>query len=446
MIENLEGEEWRDVGVVKGIDFTGYYEVSNMGRVKSCERDVTFIDGRHRIFHERLKKQTLSNCGYMSVGLCKSCENGAKIKPVAVSTHRLVALCFVPNPDPEHKIEVNHIDENKMNNCAENLEWVTSKENCNYGTRNKRVTEKISVPIVQLDLNGNFIKRWSSSAEAGRNGGLAHIAGCVAKTDNTYNGFIWMSEEEYSNLSKDEIKEIARIKRNIKYHLNEVLQFDMNKNLINRWGNAAESEKYGYGNTSINQCIRNKVYIYKEWFWILTSEYEKLSKEEFEKLFDEKVLEFNRKKQEAIDKIVAKRSNPVVQLQTDGSFVKAYSSISEAGRNGFNPTDICHCVKGTALSEKGYIWMYKDEYEKTTKEEIAERYNKEMDRIKYPTKVVQLDMNYNLLKVYDAPKDTAKDGFLPSGVSSCTLGKNKIHKGYIWMKLSDYENKFGKIE
>ena len=90
--------------------------------------------------------------------------------------------------------------------------------------------------------------------------------------------------------------------------------------------------------------------------------------------------------------------------------------------------------------------MYEDEYNKSTKEIIVEKYNKKKDEISYPIKVVQLDDNNNIIKVYDSPKDPENYGFRSSGVSMCTTGKNKTHKGYKWMKLSDYEEKFGKVE
>lgn len=79
-----------------------------------------------------------------------------------------MAKYFVPNPN--NKPEVNHLDEDIKNNVYTNLEWTTSKENANYGTRNARciskVMEKCAKKVKQYDINGNFIKEWTSIAEA----------------------------------------------------------------------------------------------------------------------------------------------------------------------------------------------------------------------------------------------------------------------------------------
>ena len=71
--------------------------------------------------------------GYNRVSLCR---NG-KIDNVLV--HSIVDMTFIPNP--HNKPDVNHLDENKQNNCVDNLEWATPAENNNYGTRNQRVSQ-----------------------------------------------------------------------------------------------------------------------------------------------------------------------------------------------------------------------------------------------------------------------------------------------------------------
>ena len=86
------------------------YEISDTGLVRRIDT-----------------KQTLSGCitsGYRSVKLT---FNNSKQKRFYV--HRLVAEHFINNPDPKNKTFVNHKDGNKINNCIENLEWVSPREN-----------------------------------------------------------------------------------------------------------------------------------------------------------------------------------------------------------------------------------------------------------------------------------------------------------------------------
>lgn len=72
-----------------------------------------------------------------------------------IRLHRLIALRFIPNPDPEHKTQVNHIDEDKTNNCVENLEWVTNDENLKWGTKRERQIKSSGCSVVQMvDLFG----------------------------------------------------------------------------------------------------------------------------------------------------------------------------------------------------------------------------------------------------------------------------------------------------
>lgn len=85
-----------------------------------------------------------------------------------MSVHRLVAKAFVPGY--REGLVVNHKDENGMNNCADNLEWVTSYENHQYGTARIRakMNQKYRKPVIQMTLDGKLVKKWDSINDVSR--------------------------------------------------------------------------------------------------------------------------------------------------------------------------------------------------------------------------------------------------------------------------------------
>ena len=167
-------ERWRAIDWIDG-----RYEVSSLGRVRSN------IRGKYRIL-----RQWGSGRGYLKVEVAKKC----------VSVHRLVAIAFVDNPN--NFPQVNHKNEVKSDNRAENLEWCTQSYNINYGSRNARMARSIqatqiasglTTPVVAIDDDGQTIAQFDSINEAERKLGVNHanIIRCLRGITIHAGGYRW---------------------------------------------------------------------------------------------------------------------------------------------------------------------------------------------------------------------------------------------------------------
>lgn len=207
-------EIWKDVAGYKGL-----YQVSSFGNVKSIGRKSNHKSTIYlQLFHDR------DNREYLFANLYKNTKS--KKYPV----HRLVAEAFIPNP--ENKPFVNHINGVKSDNTVSNLEWCTCQEN-NYHAYatglNKGyshwngITEKEnphSIPIMQIDLNGNIINTYCSAKEASDLTGFSRrgISNCCNGNKNTYRGYIWrFVDEEKHKQSSSTPQKVA--KYDLKYNL-----------------------------------------------------------------------------------------------------------------------------------------------------------------------------------------------------------------------------------
>ena len=137
----MENEIWKPVK-----DYEGIYEVSSLGRVRKVVNEM--------ILHQ-------SDCGgYRTVGLRKDGKWHSK------RVHQLVAKAFLPNPDMLP--EINHRDENKANNCVENLEWCDHSYNMRYNELHLRIRAKAStrheVDVKRLEV-GHMLSKLRKARE-----------------------------------------------------------------------------------------------------------------------------------------------------------------------------------------------------------------------------------------------------------------------------------------
>lgn len=163
-LKEIDGERWVDVP-----DYEGLYSISNKGRIKSLPRIKNKGTRLEYVSKECLLKASVTKDGYLTVFLCKD----GKTKSYAL--HRLVAIAFIPNNG--ELSDVNHKDENKLNNCVENLEWCSKAYNTKYGTR----TQRVSKPIQQITKDGKVLRVFESVKQASRTLGIgsSNIHNCA---------------------------------------------------------------------------------------------------------------------------------------------------------------------------------------------------------------------------------------------------------------------------
>ena len=155
---SMINEIWKPV-----VGYESIYYVSNLGRIKTK--------------NNKIRKLQLDKDGYPRLTLTK---NGL------IHTHhvhRIVAKAFCRNPFPDKYNQVNHKDENKLNNRADNLEWCDNMYNHAYGTCGKRAGEKTSIKVKATVIKTGEVEHYASINEASRQ---LHVRNC--HISNAING------------------------------------------------------------------------------------------------------------------------------------------------------------------------------------------------------------------------------------------------------------------
>lgn len=179
-------EIWKDIN-----GYEGFYQVSNLGRVRSMDR---YVNGNHitcdfQFMKGKIRKPVQDKLGYLRVSLRK---NGSY---KAYLIHRLVAEAFIPNPD--NLPCVNHKDENPGNPRVDNLEWCTVDYNLKYSNVAERINKFKFRKVIQYDLNMNEIQRWNSLKEASKfiNTPQQNISRCCRGKCKTCGKYIWRYDD-----------------------------------------------------------------------------------------------------------------------------------------------------------------------------------------------------------------------------------------------------------
>lgn len=266
-------ENWLNIPYLNG-----WYQASDMGRIRSLDRVITYSDRRKYFYKGEILKGHISH-GYVRYSLHGKTYTG----------HFLVLSTFDP-VEPRPKC-INHKNENKTDNRLCNLEWCTYEYNNRYGTARQRQSETRKEkhigekPIVQFSLDDIPLKIWNSTKQACNNGYIREsISKCINNLCNrvTACGYKWKFLSDVS-LSKEEI-EILKNKEPPKpldgksVKKKEIVQILPDGTFIKKWNCIKDAEKAGFQYSNISDCINHKQKEHKGYKWMLLSEYEKLNK------------------------------------------------------------------------------------------------------------------------------------------------------------------------
>lgn len=228
--------------------------------------------------------------GYLLVSLTDS--NGIQKH---VSVHRAVCLAFIPIPENLRQylgtryLQVNHKDEDKLNNRIENLEWCTAQYNRRYGTATLRQLSKKNqngvrgsfVKVNQLTEDGTLIKTWDSMVEAASTLNIhrSQICCCCKGKYRTAGGFVWeytdgrgtfhhsaktikkMKEYGIANSSRRGVKYTPEQieKCRLSHKTRPVGQYDTDGKLIKKWRCAPDAARCLHlDNGSIHRVCRGE--------------------------------------------------------------------------------------------------------------------------------------------------------------------------------------------
>ena len=215
-----------------------------------------------------------------------------------------------------------------------------------------------------------------------------------------------MFKDEYESNNNNNIKPYQRSSKKV-----SVIQLSKDNKFIKEWDSISEAE-YQLKLKNISTCCNGKYKYVGGFKWLYKYDYENIDNiNEYFKVYDDKYI---------------------IQLTLDNIFIEEFESIVEVERKtGINSSSISACCRNKRNSAGGYRWLYKDDYN-------LNKNNLEL-LPKKKKKIVQLDLDNNLIKEYESIKEAEKQtGIASPNISRYCKGKVKATNGFKWMYKEDY--------
>lgn len=264
-----------------------------------------------------------------------------------------------------------------------------------------------TVSIVQLTLDGEFIREWDSITNAETELNIYNISDvCRGKGKKSSGGFLWAYKNDYDN-------GIIKVYENLcGSNRKSIIQLDLQGNFIKQWNSARDIEKeLGFGYKNISLCCSGKTNRAYNFMWRFLDEYDKTQ----------------------IKKYVDGTFKPIVQLDLKGNYIKNFeSAISASQELGVSPSAITGCCRNERGKVYNFMFMYKVDWDKGIKKDPY---------ISQEKPIVQLDLDGNFIKEWKNGQIAAKEvGVQNPNLVKCLKGKRNMCGGFKWEYADKYYN------
>lgn len=288
--------------------------------------------------------------------------------------------------------------------------YINKYDTYNNGYNSTRGGEFSSnkIPVVQLTLDGIFIKEWDSMTKAETELNITDISSNCTGKKKSSGGFLWIYKEDYKN-------GIRKVYENINdYNRKSIIQLDLQGLFIKEWASAREIEReLGFGYKNISLCCLGKTKKAYDFMWVFSNEYKKSAKP---------------------TKYINRHYKPTILLDLKGNYIKTFESAIYASQElGISESAITQCCRGKRGKVYNFIFMYKLDWDKGKR---IEPY------ISQEKPIIQLDLKGKFIKEWTSGMEATRNLKIHnSNLVKCLKGKRNMCGGFKWMYASEYYNK-----